>query len=73
MLNLLLIALAISLGMGLVSFLEEQLKDEEEMDLTRHLVIVVMTFIMSLGGLVFLQSMTNESIYMSPVEVGLPL
>ena len=56
MLNLLLIALAISLGMGMVSFLEEQLKDEEEMDLTRHLVITVMTFVMSLGGLMFLKS-----------------
>ena len=72
MITLLLIALAISLGMGLVSFLEEQLKDEDEMDITRHLVITVMTFIMSMGGLMFLKSMTNDSIYMSPVEVGLP-
>ena len=72
MITLLLIALAISLGMGLVSFLEEPLKDIEEMDLTRHLVIIVMTFILSMGGLMFLKSMSNESIYMSPVEVGLP-
>lgn len=72
MLTLFLIALAMACSMGLVSFLEEQVNDEEETNWTRHIIITVMTFIVSMGGLMFLKSMTNDNIYMSPVEVGLP-